>query len=112
MHWGVDYPIRKGTPIVATASGIVQKVAPASDKSSYGIHVVLGHDETYSSLYGHLSKALVEEGSFVQKGDTIALSGNTGKSTAPHLHYEVIKHGISVNPMSLMKKISPKIAER
>ena len=104
MHWGIDFPLKIGTPIRAAADGVVQKALKEGKKSSYGKHIQIGHDQVYSSLYAHLSKIYVEEGQHIQKGDTIGLSGNTGITTGPHLHFEVFKNGIHVNPLAFWQK--------
>ncbi|MEM7513325.1 MAG: M23 family metallopeptidase [Bacteroidota bacterium] len=99
MHYGVDFPVDVGTPIVATAGGIVLEAMFDSDSSTFGKHIIIGHDDAHSSLYAHLSRLNVKEGQEVSVGDTIALSGNTGVSTNPHLHYEVLKYGRNMNPI-------------
>ena len=104
MHWGIDFPLPIGTPIRAAADGIVQKTLQEGKKSSYGKHIQIGHDHVYSSLYAHLSKVYVTEGQMIQRGDTIGLSGNTGVTTGPHLHFEVFKNGIHVNPLAFWQK--------
>lgn len=104
MHWGVDFPAAVGTPVRVTAGGIVQKAVNRADSSNYGKHIVVGHDDVHSTLYGHLSKVFVAEGDEVQIGDTIGLIGNTGVSTNPHLHYEVFKNEAHVDPMDYIKK--------
>ena len=73
------------------------------DKSGYGKHIVIEHEEVfqnenYATLYAHLSRIIVNPGQQVARGDTIGFTGNTGTSTNPHLHYEVIKNGKRVNP--------------
>ena len=104
MHWGIDFPIPTGTPVRASAGGVVEKIVWGARQSSYGKHVRIGHDEVYSTLYAHLSRIMVEEGQYVEKGDTIGLSGNTGISTNPHLHFEVFKDGKRVNPIKFLTK--------
>lgn len=99
MHTGVDFPGRIGSPVVATAGGLVTEAVTQADSSTYGKHVIIGHDDVYWTLYAHLSKVLVKEGQVVEIGDTIGLLGNTGISTNPHLHYEVLgKHKRRLNP--------------
>lgn len=104
MHWGIDFPAPMGTPILATAGGIIVETTTDPDSSSYGKHIVIAHDNVYKSLYAHLSKVDVKVGDEVAAGDTIGLSGNTGVSTNPHLHYEVYKRGKQVNPYKFLKK--------
>lgn len=98
MHKGVDFAAPAGTPVLATAGGIVSKTLMAADSSGYGIHTVIMHDENFETRYAHLSKLVVENNQVVERGDTIGYSGNTGLSTNPHLHYEVLKDGVHVNP--------------
>lgn len=92
MHTGVDFPARIGSPVVATAAGLVTTAVNRADSSTYGKHVVIGHDDVYWTRYAHLSEVLVEEGELVELGDTIGRVGNTGTSTNAHLHYEVLKN--------------------
>lgn len=102
LHKGIDLPLAEGTEIRATADGIVDKVF-LEDKEGYGIHVIIKHDEEYSSLYASLSEISVAEGQEVKKGQMIALSGNSGTSTAPHLHYEVRYKNEPVDPQQFLK---------
>lgn len=97
-HPGIDLACAEGTPVLATAAG---KVIYASVDSTYGEMVVLKHNDTVTSVYGHNSELLVNVGDEVPVGGRIALSGNTGKSTAPHLHYEVRINDESINPMEM-----------
>jgi len=95
MHEGLDISNREGTPVIATADGIVS----ATGKDfSYGNVVVISHGFGITSRYNHLSKILVGAGQKVKRGDIVAEVGTTGKSTGPHLHYEVRVNGIPVNP--------------
>ena len=96
FHPGVDIACAEGTPVLATANGIV---AYAEFDSTYGYMVVLTHNDSIASIYGHNSQLLVEPGQEVLAGGRIALSGNTGKSTAPHVHYEVRLHDEPINPL-------------
>lgn len=104
MHWGIDFPLKPGTPIRAAGNGVVEKVVSEGKKSSYGKHIQIGHDHIYSSLYAHLSNVYVVEGQMLQKGDTIGLSGNTGVTTGPHLHFEVFENGKHINPLAFRQK--------
>ncbi len=98
MHWGMDFTAPKGIPIHATGDG---KVTRADNNSSgYGKHIRLDHGYGYMSLYGHLSKYNVRSGQKVKRGDIIGFVGNTGRSEAPHLHYEVWKEGERINPIN------------
>jgi hypothetical protein len=96
MHEGLDISNRVGTPIMAPANGIVSDVG--SD-TALGRVVVIFHGFGMTSRYGHLNKAFVKVGQKVKRGDKIAEVGMTGKTTGPHLHYEVKINGISVNPL-------------
>lgn len=104
MHLGIDFPLKIGTPVRATADGVVEKVIYDGKESTYGKHIQIGHDHIYSSLYAHLSNVHVTEGQMIVKGDTIGLSGNTGITTGPHLHVEIFKNGVHVNPLAFWKK--------
>ena len=97
MHEGLDIANRPGTPIRAPADGIVTF---ADAKSGYGQVVILDHGYGLETWYGHTRKILVRRGQRVRRGDTIALLGNSGRSTGPHVHYEVRVHGIPVDPLS------------
>lgn len=95
MHRGIDISAEKGTPVYATADGVVEK---AITHNKYGRMVVVRHDDTYESLYAQLSSFEVKTGDEIKKGDLIGRVGSSGLSTAPHLHYEVLKNGEPVNP--------------
>ena len=96
MHKGCDFKAAIGTPIYATASGTIEIVA--HHPKGHGKFVKIKHDENYQTLYANLSEFNVKEGDVVTQGDIIGYSGNSGLSTAPHLHYEVYKDGKVVNP--------------
>lgn len=98
-HRGVDFGMPVGTPIIAPADGVVEHVAYQSNGA--GRYIKLRHGGQYATVYMHLSKSLVKVGQSVKKGDRIALSGNTGRSTGPHLHYEFHINGQPVNPMTV-----------
>lgn len=95
FHKGLDIANRIGTPVIATADGIVSFVG---NKGNFGKAVKINHGHGMVTLYGHLSKVLKKQGDAVKRGDTVALMGNSGRSTGPHLHYEVFLNGIPVNP--------------
>jgi murein DD-endopeptidase MepM/ murein hydrolase activator NlpD len=106
FHSGVDMTASLGTPVSATGDGTVESVGM---EGGYGKCIVISHGFGYKTLYGHLSQFKVREGQKVKRGEVIALSGNTGVSAGPHVHYEVIKNGIKENPMAyLFDDISPK----
>lgn len=96
FHSGVDFGTPLGTPILAVLDGVVVTAGPGG---GYGNVVIIKHANNLSTVYGHLSKVLVKPGDFVKQGQTIALSGNTGVSTGPHLHFEVRENGRPVDPM-------------
>ncbi|MFT4598641.1 MAG: murein DD-endopeptidase MepM/ murein hydrolase activator NlpD [Bacteroidia bacterium] len=97
MHKGMDFTAPKGTKIYATGDGVIKKVQHS--RWGYGTHVVISHGYGYATLYGHMSRANVKSGQKVTRGQLIGLVGSTGKSTGPHLHYEVHKNGTAVNPV-------------
>ena len=96
FHYGVDFSAPKGTPIYATGDGVVAKTKRS--KRGFGNHVVIDHGYGYESLYAHMTKYTVRNGQKVRRGDIIGYVGSSGKSTAPHLHYEVHKDGKKINP--------------
>ena len=96
-HQGVDYTIPEGSRIFATADGIVKEVK--GKNSTSGVTVVIDHRNGYTTSYSHLQSVKVKRGRRVQRGDIIALSGNSGLSLAPHLHYEVRYNGMRVDPI-------------
>ena len=96
-HQGVDYTLPEGSRVFATADGVVKDVAQRNSTS--GRTVVIDHGNGYETTYAHLSKVNVVRGQRVRRGDIIALSGNTGLSLAPHLHYEVRHNGMRVDPI-------------
>ena len=96
-HQGVDYAMAEGSSVFATADGTVREV---SDKNStMGKTIVIDHGNGYRTSYSHLLSTLVRRGQKVQRGDVIALSGNSGLSLAPHLHYEVRYNDLRVDPI-------------
>lgn len=96
FHYGIDYPGRRGTAIIAAADGIIDKI---DHNTRLGWYVVINHGYGLQTLYGHLnSKPHVKRGDRVKRGGKIGEMGRTGRSTAPHLHYSVIKNGKSENP--------------
>ncbi len=95
FHRGLDIATRDGTPIIAPADGIVSFTGT---KGGLGKVLMLDHGHGTITRYGHMKKTLVRSGTKVKRGDKIGLVGNTGRSTAPHVHYEIYLNGISVNP--------------
>jgi murein DD-endopeptidase MepM/ murein hydrolase activator NlpD len=98
MHEGMDFTAKTGTPIYATGDGIVAKAD--NSLSGYGNHIEISHGFGYLTLYAHLSKYKVRPGQRVKRGDIIGYVGSTGRSQAPHLHYEVHKDRKVVNPIN------------
>ena len=98
MHYGLDFSVKKGTPIYATADGRV--VIIKSSFGGLGKYIYLDHGNGYRTVYGHLNKFNVRKGQKVKRGELIAYSGNSGRSTAPHLHYEIHKNGKKLNPVN------------
>lgn len=95
FHSGIDIGSDRGTLVMAPAPGIV---IFSGSNTDYGNTVIIDHGQDVKSLYGHLQKVLVAQGQKVERGQTIALTGNTGKSSGPHLHYEIRVKGHPVNP--------------
>jgi len=96
FHQGQDITVRTGTPIIAPADG---KVKRAYYVGGFGNHIKVDHGYGYTTIYAHLSKLKVRTGQKVKRGDIIGYTGNTGRSTAPHLHYEVHYYGSPQNPL-------------
>lgn len=94
-HRGLDVSTNVGTPVVAPADGVVTY---SGQKVDFGKIVTIDHGNGYKTRYGHNSKLLARRGQRVKRGQVIAFVGNTGRSTGPHLHYEVIRNGVPVNP--------------
>lgn len=95
-HPGIDIACATGTPVLATAAG---EVTFAGSDDTYGKLVVIKHNDSVTTLYGHNDSLLVQQGARVMVGSRIALSGNTGKSTAPHLHYEIQINEKPIDPL-------------
>ncbi len=95
-HEGIDISTSRGEPVLATADGTVLASGWAGE---YGRAIEIVHNDRYVTLFGHLQETLVEEGQVVRRGDRVGLVGSTGRSTAPHLHYEVRVDGRPVNPL-------------
>ena len=106
-HKGVDLAAPTGTPIYATADGVVSR---ANWFSSYGLFISIEHGGDLQTRYAHLSRLAVADGEKVKKGDLIGYVGSTGRSTGPHLHYEVRVGGVAVNPIPYMKETNAQIA--
>jgi len=96
MHYGVDIAAPTGTPIFATADGVISSVKRTP---SYGRQIAIDHGFGYATFYAHLSKSHVKVNDVVKRGDMIGEVGCTGRSTGPHLHYEVRQFGVAVDPL-------------
>lgn len=106
MHAGIDLTAPTGTKIYATGDGVVRE---SEYGRGYGKMVMIDHGYNFQTVYGHMSKIMVQVGQRVKRGDVIGLVGNTGTSTGSHLHYEVRRHGIPVNPINYyLNDLSPK----
>jgi murein DD-endopeptidase MepM/ murein hydrolase activator NlpD len=98
FHPGMDFAAEQGTPIYATGDGVVERADNLAQ--GYGNHVVINHGFGYQTLYGHMSRIKAKAGQKVLRGELIGYVGSTGLSTAPHVHYEVIKNNEKVNPIN------------
>ena len=98
MHYGMDYSAKVGTEIYATGDGVISKVKRS--KRGYGNYVKINHGFGYETLYAHMSRYIVKKGQKVKRGEVIGYVGNSGISTAPHLHYEVRKDNKKINPVN------------
>lgn len=96
FHYGMDFSAATGTPVYASGNGVVKRAD--ANSTGYGKHVRIDHGFNYVSLYAHLSKYAVKKGQKVKRGDVIGYVGSTGRSVAPHLHYEIFKDGERINP--------------
>lgn len=104
FHKGVDMACAKGVPVYASGDAIVENTDIGRRRVGYGKQVLLNHEFGYKTRYAHLNEILVEEGQKVKRGQLIGTVGNTGGSTGPHLHYEVIYMGKVVNPVNYFNK--------
>ena len=100
MHKGMDFAGQMDSDVVATAAGVVTW---AGKRYGYGNLIEINHGNGYSTRYGHCHKVLVKVGDTVKPGQKIALMGSTGRSTGPHVHYEVLKNGRQINPANFVR---------
>tara|TARA_B100000902_G_C27258269_1_gene889180 strand:+ start:696 stop:1676 length:981 start_codon:yes stop_codon:yes gene_type:complete len=100
FHYGMDFAAPTGTHVYATGNGIIKKIKKSRSKKDYGNYILIDHGYDYESFYAHLDKILVSKGKKIKRGDLIGYVGNTGKSTAPHLHYEVRYKNQKINPVN------------
>lgn len=98
FHYGMDFTAPRGTPVYASGDGIVRRADNTA--SGYGKHIRIDHGYGYISLYAHLYKYNIQKNQRVKRGDLIGFVGSTGRSEAPHLHYEVFKDGERINPIN------------
>ena len=113
FHYGMDFAAPIGTPIYATGNGLIKKIKKSRSKKDYGNYILIDHGYDYESFYAHLDKILVSKGKKVKRGDLIGYVGNTGKSTAPHLHYEVRYKKEKINPVNFYHSdLTPKEYEQ
>ncbi len=101
MHKGIDLKVQIGDTIYAAFDGRVRLVKNEGRRKGYGMYVVIRHNNQLETVYGHLSRFLVEPDQDVKAGDPIALGGNTGRSTGPHLHFETRYMGYAINPAAI-----------
>lgn len=101
VHPGIDIAVATGSIVRAAGGGTVHQ---EGEDPEYGLFVLLDHPDDYQTMYGHLSRILVQPGASVAPGQVIGLSGNTGRSTAPHLHFEVRQKGVSLDPRTMVKE--------
>ncbi|MDW8140754.1 MAG: M23 family metallopeptidase [Candidatus Bipolaricaulota bacterium] len=99
FHEGIDLEVPEGTDVYAARAG---RVLFAGYRGGYGLSVVLQHDQGYRTVYAHLSEVFVYRGQFIEGGQRLALSGRTGSSTGPHLHFEILRYGKALNPLALL----------
>jgi len=99
FHRGLDISANRGTAVLAPASGTVYF---AGNGGEYGTTVILDHGNDLRSLYGHLQEIRVKHGERIERGQVIALTGNTGRTSGPHLHYEIQIHGQAVDPRQFL----------
>jgi len=99
IHKGVDFAAPEGSTVLAVAAGIVTWAGP---REGYGNLIEINHGNGYSTRYGHNETLLVKVGDQVQRGQAVALVGSTGRSTGPHVHFEVLKNGVQINPMKFV----------
>ena len=100
-HPGLDIAVSVGTQVRASGGATVNQIG---DDPEYGLYVLLDHPEEYQTMYGHLSRIIVTDGQTVEAGEVIGLSGNSGRSTAPHLHFEIRQRGASLDPRTMVKQ--------
>ena len=98
MHFGMDFSAKRGTPIYATGDGTVSRAD--SRAAGFGKHVRIDHGFGYVTIYAHMDRYLVVKGDKIKRGDLIGYVGSSGRSVAPHLHYEIVKDGVKIYPIN------------
>lgn len=98
MHFGMDFSAKRGTPIYATGDGTVSRAD--SRAAGFGKHVRIDHGFGYVTIYAHMDRYVVVKGDKIKRGDLIGYVGSSGRSVAPHLHYEIVKDGVKINPIN------------
>jgi len=104
FHWGIDYPAKKGTPVYATAKGVIEK---ANKEGDYGNVIKINHRNGYESLYAHLNEIDVSQNQEIDRGELIGTVGNTGRATGNHLHYEITYMERRINPNIFRTPLNP-----
>lgn len=100
-HPGIDLAVPVGSDVRASGGGVIRQVG---EDPAYGLFILMQHPGGYQTMYGHLSRVLVQRNDMVRAGQVVALSGNTGRSTAPHLHFEIRLQGRSLDPTTLVRE--------
>ena len=100
-HPGVDIAVPIGTLVRATAGGTVLQTG---NEREYGYFALIQHPNGYQSMYGHLSRVVAVQGTRIRAGEVVGRSGNTGRSSAPHLHFEIRHNGVSIDPLTLIRE--------
>lgn len=104
MHEGIDIGCPEGTPVFASSAG---KVIFSGEKGGYGVVIIIQHPGEWFTIYAHNSKNLIKQGQSVKKGQKIAISGQTGRASGPHLHFEIRKGVKPVDPLKYLPKAAP-----
>jgi murein DD-endopeptidase MepM/ murein hydrolase activator NlpD len=106
MHWGIDFSAPRGTPIYATGDGKVSLAKKSYLKTGYGNQVEIDHGYGFKTKYAHMQTLAVKRGEKIKRGQLIGYVGSSGGSTAPHVHYEIIKNGKKINPIQYIINVS------
>ena len=106
MHWGIDFSAPRGTPIYATGDGKVKTSRKSYLKTGYGNQVEIDHGYGFVTKYAHMQTVAVKKGETIKRGQLVGYVGSSGGSTAPHVHYEIIKNGKKINPIQYIINVS------